>query len=400
MSQDRRLHIALLTDGVMPYAVGGIQRHSRKLCEQLIRAGAKVTLYHTVSPGGLADQAQCLKGWDPALRDGLSAQFVPWPRGPWYPGHYLMDCHRYSRRLLEAFLRRRREERVDFIYAQGLTGMAFVGARKDGIDLPPVGINAHGYEVFQQCHGLAARMTQVLLRPAHRRISLESDIVFSFSGKIRAIVESRIGVPASRIREMPNAVDTAWIAERVVSPRKPRRFVFVGRYERRKGVEELTESLRSLGGHEWTMDFVGPIPKSNQLQHPRVRYLGMIRDERELMGIYDACDCIVAPSHAEGMPTVLIEAMSRGLTPIATDVGAVREPVLAAGGILIEHSSPSAIRASMAEIVSLTDDELYGRKCAARDAARSFTWDRVADSTIKAIEAYLAESKEPSSRGS
>ena len=390
MSRESRPNILLLTDGVMPYSIGGIQRHSRKLCEQLLRLGSQVTLFHTAARGSLAERAERLEGWDPSLRAGLRAEFVEWPASTWYPGHYLRECHLYSRMLLSRFMQIRMERRIDFIYAQGLTGLAFVAARKDGLEIPPVGVNAHGYEVFQRCSGLSARISQVLLRPAHRRISLDADIVFCFSGKIRQIVEDKIGVHHSRIRELPNAVDPTWVTEDVARPGRQRKFVFVGRYERRKGVQELTRALRILEGIDWTMDFVGPIPESSRIRDPRIHYRGVIRDEQELMGIYDTCDCIVAPSYAEGMPTVLIEAMARGLTPLATDVGAVRELVTAAGGSLLSDPSPAEIRAGIAQIATLADGELYRRKCAARDAARSFTWDLVGDATMQAIENHLS----------
>lgn len=54
------LHTVLLTDGVMPFALGGIQRHSRMLAEHLVRAGARVALYHTAPAGDLAEQAKQL----------------------------------------------------------------------------------------------------------------------------------------------------------------------------------------------------------------------------------------------------------------------------------------------------------------------------------------------------
>ena len=38
--------------------------------------------------------------------------------------------------------------------------------------------------------------------------------------------------------------------------------------------------------------------------------------------ILDSADTLVLPSISEGMPNVILEAMSRGLSIIATDVGA------------------------------------------------------------------------------
>jgi glycosyltransferase involved in cell wall biosynthesis len=379
------LHIALLTDGVTPYVVGGIQRHSRKLCEHLLRLGARVTLYHTATEAATRDRAKCLEGWDPGLKTQLRHVFVDWPGGFWYPGHYLRDCQSYSHSLLRAFMQRQQSDQVDFVYAQGLTGMAFTAARRQGARVPPVGVNAHGYEMFQRCIGLRARAGQILLRTPHRRLSIEADIVFSFSGKIYDIVQREIGVPSDRIRVIPNAVDAAWISGHLCGPGPTRRFIFVGRFERRKGVQELSEAIRCLEGCDWTIDFVGPIPEREQVQDSRVRYVGLVREEKQLMRLYDACDCIVAPSYAEGMPTVLIEAMARGLTLIATDVGAVGEMVAGGKGILLDSPAPAQIRHAMHRVATMSDAELMHRKSSARDASRNYTWEVVAEQTLQAI---------------
>lgn len=380
----------------MPFVLGGIQRHSRKLCEQLLRLGVDVTLYHTAPAGDAAARAARLDGWDPDPRGRLRAEFVDWPRGTWYPGHYVGDCRRYSSRLLARFMQRQAVDPVDFVYAQGLTGLTFVTGRRRGLPIPPVGINAHGYEMFQPCMGIAAKLGQMLMRPPHRRVSLNADLVFSFSGGIREIVERKIGVPGWRIRIIPNAVDSSWISDGARPPSSPRKFVFVGRHERRKGVPELLEALRRLHGCDWAMDFIGPIPEDQRLSDPRVRYLGVVREESELIRLYDGCDAIVAPSFAEGMPTVLIEAMARGLVPIATDVGAVREPVEAARGIILASPAPECIRSAMHSIAVMPAGDLLRLKSAALEAARAFTWDLVAQRVIEAIQEALARTRKVS----
>jgi glycosyltransferase involved in cell wall biosynthesis len=58
-----------------------------------------------------------------------------------------------------------------------------------------------------------------------------------------------------------------------------------------------------------------------------VVYHGVVRDRQALKEKIDACDVLLLPSLSEGMPTVILEAMARGLDVIASDVGAVRELV-------------------------------------------------------------------------
>ena len=56
----------------------------------------------------------------------------------------------------------------------------------------------------------------------------------------------------------------------------------------------------------------------------RVHLLGERDDVPELLA---AADLFVLPSHREGMPRSIIEAMMTGLAVVATDIRASREPV-------------------------------------------------------------------------
>ena len=52
--------------------------------------------------------------------------------------------------------------------------------------------------------------------------------------------------------------------------------------------------------------------------------------------MYDSCDILLCPSYSEGMPNVILEAMSRGLAIIATNVGAIRLLVSEDNGVLLQ----------------------------------------------------------------
>ena len=45
------MKILLLTDGIYPYVMGGMQKHSYNLCKYLARAGVEIILYHCVEQG-------------------------------------------------------------------------------------------------------------------------------------------------------------------------------------------------------------------------------------------------------------------------------------------------------------------------------------------------------------
>jgi glycosyltransferase involved in cell wall biosynthesis len=381
------LHVALLADGVYPYRLGGIQRHTRMLALHFAKAGVHVTLLHSADTPELRARAEALDDFPAEVRSRIKSLVVVPPKAGRYPGHYLHDCQRYSRVLLDRY----REENVgaDFVYAQGLTGIAFGAARRGATDLPPVGVNQHGYEMFQKAANLRAWLEQFVLRGQVVALDRSADIVFTFPRKIRAIVERRCKVPSERLVEVPNAIDGSWIVAHRPAPTAKRRFLFIGRHERRKGVPELLESIAPLRASGVEFHFVGPIPEQLRLERDDVVYHGTVTDTATLQGILDASDVLLCPSFAEGMPTVVLEAMARGLAVIATDVGATAEWVGADNGVLLPFPDVGALRTAIERCIAMPVSELHRLQAASIAKARECTWDLVTAKTIAAIQARI-----------
>jgi glycosyltransferase involved in cell wall biosynthesis len=384
---ERPLHVALLADGVYPYRLGGIQRHTRMLALHFAKAGVHVTLLHSADTPELRARAEALDDFPAEVRSRIKSLVVVPPKAGRYPGHYLHDCQRYSRVLLDRY----REENVgaDFVYAQGLTGIAFGAARRGATDLPPVGVNQHGYEMFQKAANLRAWLEQFVLRGQVVALDRSADIVFTFPRKIRAIVERRCKVPSERLVEVPNAIDGSWIVAHRPAPTAKRRFLFIGRHERRKGVPELLKSIAPLRASGVEFHFVGPIPEQLRLERDDVVYHGTVTDTATLQGILDSSDVLLCPSFAEGMPTVVLEAMARGLAVIATDVGATAEWVGADNGVLLPFPDVGALRTAIERCIAMPVSELHRLQAASIAKARECTWDLVTAKTIAAIQARI-----------
>ena len=384
---ERPLHVALLADGVYPYRLGGIQRHTRMLALHFAKAGVQVTLLHSADTPELRARAEALDDFPAEARSKIKSLVVVPPKAGRYPGHYLHDCQRYSRVLLDRY----REENVgaDFVYAQGLTGIAFGAARRGATDLPPVGVNQHGYEMFQKAANLRAWLEQFVLRGQVVALDRSADVVFTFPRKIRAIVERHCKVPSERLVEVPNAIDGSWIVAHRPAPTAKRRFLFIGRHERRKGVPELIEAIAPLRASGVEFHFVGPIPEQLRLKRDDVVYHGTVTDTATLQGILDSSDVLLCPSFAEGMPTVVLEAMARGLAVIATDVGATAEWVGADNGVLLPFPDVGALRTAIDRCIAMPVSELHRLQAASIAKARECTWDLVTAKTIAAIQAQI-----------
>lgn len=377
------MHIVLLSDGLFPFVVGGIQRHSALLARSLAEAGVEVTVFHPAFPGGAEPP-----DWASVDCGRIKLVSIEQPLEDRFPGHYVRGRRALSEAMLAQY--RASDMTADFIYAQGLTGLAFVAARKQDRSLPVVGVNLHGYEPFQPAADFRRALEQRILRQPFRRLARDADLVFSFSGKIREIVERRIGVPAERIVEIPNGIKAGWLCEDMPATGRRRSLIFIGRWERRKGIEELTAALATTAELDFEMHFVGPVPKDRKSTLAHVHYHGTITNDGALQRLIDAADALICPSHSEGMPTVILEAMARGLAVIATDVGATREIVGADIGILLPDARPTTIDAAIRDFVSWDDETLELKKKASREKAAGYTWERVSAKTIDAIGTALA----------
>ena len=167
--------------------------------------------------------------------------------------------------------------------------------------------------------------------------------------------------------------------------------MFLGRYERRKGIEELNDALEELIDKvNFEVEFVGPIPESKHLKHPDIKYHGKIMDQEKLQQIMDQCSVLLCPSHSEGMPNVIMEGMARGLAVLATDVGAVGIQVDQEVGWLIEPANKDALIKTLQEINVCTSETLLSKRRAAHHKIASrFSWENVSKQMLEAMQALI-----------
>jgi len=143
----------------------------------------------------------------------------------------------------------------------------------------------------------------------------------------------------------------------------------VGRLSNEKGHADLIRSAALLnpvsGAPRFRVVIVGDGPERQPLLRlssrlgvdQRVTLAGFQRDVRTY---YALATLVVVPSHSEGSPNVVLEAMAAGLPIIANAVGGVPE-ILQEGvtGLIVTPRSPEAIAKAMLRILS--DPELRTR---------------------------------------
>lgn len=141
-------------------------------------------------------------------------------------------------------------------------------------------------------------------------------------------------------------------------------FIYIGWLESAKGVPELLKAanlLRPLAkrfriflaGNGTLEQYVADEISKNQLTN--VHHLGWL-DNSDVINLLDCGHVFVLPSHTEGFPNVLLEAMSRGLPAISTRVGAIPDVLKHDdNGMLVNVSSQTDIVECMSRYINDRD---------------------------------------------
>ena len=378
------MKLSLLTDGITPYVTGGMQKHSYCLARYFALQGVDIDLYHDYGSLFSRKEVDELSVFSPSEKEHINGIAFDFPPPGKLPGHYLRRSKSFAKMLREAFLE---QPLPDFIVAKGFTPWSLLDDRP--ANCPPIGVKFHGMNMFQTLTGTRGKLEAAMFRPVVRKLMRSSDYVFSYGGRITEIIEEQ-GVPLEQILEFPSGIESDWL-ERSEREMEEVRFIYVGRYERLKGIEELYTAIRTLPADlNTSFSFVGPIPEDKRMDHPRVKYYGQVSSRQDLRAIYQEHDVLVSTSYSEGMPNAILEAMGLGLTTFSTDTGAVRALVNEKTGWLIESPpDPERIAAVLQEIVS-DKTEIEQRKASAFDHIdKNFRWETIISQMKQRIEGLI-----------
>jgi len=223
----------------------------------------------------------------------------------------------------------------------------------------------HGYTETDRRTQLYNQVDRWSLRAADRVLTA----CHSFAKEL----ESR-GVQASRIRVQHMPVRPFQIGDadrndklrRRLRIAEPTRIVLsVGRLSKEKGHEDLIRAFGDFRQRTPEMParliLVGEGPERSRLLSLCDRF--RLREDVTLVGhqddvsqYYSIADLFVLPSHAEGSPNVLLEAMSAGVPVIATNAGGI--PELASHGtdaLLVKRRDIAALSGAISRMLENTD---------------------------------------------
>ena len=249
----------------------------------------------------------------------------------------------------------------------------------------PVVLHVHGAEF----HLFAARLP----RPARwflvRILTDAAAVVALGPGWARRL--SAIA-PDARVVVIPNAVRARTSAAR--SADGPPRVVFLGRVGDRKGTFDLIRAWAAsptARGSHLTIAGDGDVDRAREL----VADLG-VADSVDVRGWVGAdtvddllrcSDVLVLPSHDEGQPMAVLEAMAAGLCVVASPVGGVPDLLDDSCAVLVEPGDVDGLQDALDDV--LGDDDRRRRLAAA--AHLRFRTDFDVDTVWRRVDALYRE---------
>jgi len=285
------------------------------------------------------------------------AEFTALARGEGFPVHVVpirgaLDVRALLR--LRALLRR---ERIDVLHTHTMLGGNVVGRLAGRAAGARVIAHAHIENAFRSGPG---RRLQVLLDDATARLAHR---IVAVSEATRATLV-RQGYPAGRIVVVHNGVEEPGPAEPVRLAEGPV-VLEVARLAEVKGQREL---IRAVAGLDATgvlvgrdLEHHGAFERELAAEAERTGARIVLAGYRpDVPGLLEGCDVFCLPSHAEGLPLVLLEAMSRGRPVVASAVGGTPELVEdGETGLLVPPGDVDALREALGRL--LGDAELAAR---------------------------------------
>ncbi len=239
-----------------------------------------------------------------------------------------------------------------------------------------------------------------------QRLVRRSDQLLTHTKSHRDEICRRWGIAPQRFGIVPHGITLPpRQALAPVATKSPVEILFVGRCERRKGIETLLLALPEvfsavpaanvrLVGHDpedyWQGWFRHQFPRHLQ---SRVRFEGRL-DAPALESAYRKCHIFVAPSHYESFGLIYVEAMAWAKPVVACAVGGVPEVV--SHGVTGWLTPPGNPRRLSQKLISLALDSNLRAQMGEAGRTRveaEFSLTRLAASSVDFYYQVIAESR-------
>lgn len=159
---------------------------------------------------------------------------------------------------------------------------------------------------------------------------------------------------------MDNFVDVDGVA---VS--EGQQIAFVGRLSEEKAPDVMLELAQLCP--ERTFDVYGGGPMESELKASAPANLTLHGMQTHMASIWNRIGLMILPSRFEGLPMAVLEAMSRGIPVIASDVGALSSVITSGeSGWLVKAADAGAIQKALSDWNAMTEQQQAAMRLACR----------------------------------
>ncbi len=246
-----------------------------------------------------------------------------------------------------------------FVYPT-VTDMVWPACEKAEVDFTFI---PHAQDIFRYRNDAANRIDAVSQSKFCRK-------VFVPSAFHRRYLAAR-GVPDDKMMVNPNGCDHALYQDGVVANRASRpfrRITAIHRFTEKKGLEHLIRAAKLLEQENITIALYGygeleeayrKIVAEEKISN--VEFCGPVKGREAMLEVFRKSDLFACPSvrasdgDMDGIPTVLMEAMSAGLPVLTTDLSGI--PDLVSDGVtgFVAKATPEALATRIREFYALPD---------------------------------------------
>jgi glycosyltransferase involved in cell wall biosynthesis len=284
--------------------------------------------------------------------------FVRAARSYGMPVHMVQGYNQYDPRMIQQVVGLVRRLGIDILHAHEVKSdvIAYLASR------------LHRVPVMTTVHGrIGNSAKQRAMMALGSRVVRRFDRVIAVSKKIERDLVGQ-GVPPAALRMLHNAIvleqyrrsgQTGFVAQLTGRPLAGPVISVIGRISPEKGQLDLLDALAMLPPQgPFTVVFAGSGP-SQQLVAERIAALGL-GDRVFLAGylqrpqqLLEETDLLVLPSHTEGLPNVVLEALAFQVPVLATAVGGTPEIVEDGDtGRLVPARTPARLAAALGDFLS------------------------------------------------
>jgi glycosyltransferase involved in cell wall biosynthesis len=230
--------------------------------------------------------------------------------------------------------------------------------------------------------------------PIESKLLKRADIITTVANSVaQELKEYNINPEAVNV--IGNGVD-----EKIFVPLKnkgeEKYILFTGRLAYRKGLFDLIECGKLICKKYDEVNFIivgdGMLRAKLQMEvrnsglEKRIIFKGRV-SKTELINFYQNATIHVIPSHYEGLPTVLLEAMSCGLPVIATAVSGNLDVIEnGKNGLLIPPGSPERLANAISILLGDSSKRSELGRAARKTIEEKFTWDIISNRMIQCYD--------------